>query len=149
MKYPIILYFIYSFVQTPDPVKWNFFSKKVDADSSDIHMRASIAKGWHLYSQINEGGPGPSSVHLEKNKIFKPIGDIKELGKRERKYEKLFKAYVMEFSSSVDFVQRMERKDTGNAIITGVVKYIACNGTLCLPPKELPFSITINRDSHD
>jgi len=142
MKYLLILCLL-SVAQTPDPVKWTFSSKKINMDTCEIHLRAKIAKGWHLYSQFNEGGPGPSSFYFEKNRLLKRIDDVKEIGKLETKYEKLFDTKMREFSSSVDFVQTMQRKDTGITVVTGIVKFIACNGTLCLPPKELPFSVTI------
>jgi len=127
-----------------DPVKWVFSSKKINPSTYEIHLRATIAKGWYIYSQFNEGGPGPSSVYFNKNRLLKRIGDIKETGKLERRHEKLFDAEVRAFSSSVDFVQTMQRKDTGATVVTGIVKFIACNGKICLPPKELPFSIPIN-----
>ena len=141
----ILLTFLFGH-QAPDPVKWTFFSKKINADSVEIHLRAKIAKGWHMYSQYNPGGPGPSSVRFEKNKMLKVVGDVKEIGKLERKYEKLFDANVTEFSSSVEFVQILKRKNEGPATIVGVVKYIVCNGKVCLPPKEVTFSVNVDHD---
>jgi hypothetical protein len=143
MRYPLIFVCLLFTVQTPDPVKWTFSSKKIGADTFEIHLRAKIDKGWYIYSQFNEGGPGPSSFRFDKNKLLKRVGDVKEIGKLQTKHEKLFDAQVREFFSSVDFVQTMQRKDTGATIATGIVKFIACNGKLCLPPKELPFSVTI------
>ena len=129
--------------QTPDPVKWTFSAKKISADTFEIHLRAAIAKGWRVYSLFNNGGPGPSSVDFEKHKGAKMINDTKEIGKLQVKFEKLFQSNVRGYSSSVDFVQTFARKNSGEINITGKVKYITCNGTLCLPPKEVPFSVTV------
>ena len=139
----LLLYILSISAQTPDPVKWTFSSKKLDSVTYEIHLKAAIVKGWHMYSLYNEGGPGPSSVHFDRTRPLKLVGDLKEIGKLERRHEKIFDAEVRGFSSSVDFVQPMQRKDTGTAIVTGIVKFIACNGTRCLPPKELAFSVTV------
>jgi len=142
MKYLLIISFYLSAIrQTPDPVKWSFSSKKINADTCEIHMKATIAKGWYLYSQFNEGGPGPSSFHFEKNKMVKMLDDVREVGKMQYKYEKMFDAKIREYSTTVEFIQKVGRKDSGDVTINGVVKYISCNGKLCLPPKELPFSV--------
>src|SRR5580765_5742565 len=133
----LLIYILSIYVQTPDPVKWTYSSKKLDSITLEIHLKATIKKGWHMYSLYNEGGPGPSSVNFDRTRLLKPVGDLREIGKLERRHEKLFDEDVKQFSSSVDFVQQMQRKDTGIAIVTGIVKFIACNGTRCLPPKEL------------
>ncbi|MBS1597370.1 MAG: hypothetical protein JST75_04040 [Bacteroidetes bacterium] len=146
MHYLLLISSFFLVNQNPDPTKWEFFSKKINNNTYDIHLRAKIAKGWHVYSLFNDGGPGPASVHYEKNKILKSVGDVKEIGKVQRRYEKLFDAHVREVSSTIDFVQIMQRKDTSTktpTTVTGFVKYITCNGTLCLPPKELPFSVDV------
>ena len=148
MKYYLaILFFLFSTIlsgQQANPVKWTFSSKKINADSIEIHLTAIITQGWSIYSQNNDGGPGPTSFSFDKNPSLKLRGDVLSTSKPVRRYEKLFDAYVREFSSKVDFIQLAVRKDESPVVLTGKVKFMACNGKRCLPPKEEKFSIAIH-----
>jgi Disulphide bond corrector protein DsbC len=134
----------YLFSQQPNPVQWDFSSKKIDANSFELHLTAIIQSGWHIYSQYNEGGPGPAKISFKKNPLLVRKFDPKEIGKGERINESLFDSRVYAFSEKVDFVQSLFRKKERPTTISGKIKFIACNGNLCLPPKEESFTINLD-----
>jgi thiol:disulfide interchange protein DsbD len=37
--------------QIENPVQWNFSSKKIDSNTYEVHLTASIEGNWHIYSQ--------------------------------------------------------------------------------------------------
>jgi hypothetical protein len=40
------------------PVKWSYAAKKTGKDEAVVFIKATIDKGWHIYSQnVKDGGP--------------------------------------------------------------------------------------------
>ena len=66
------LYLFLAFVSTAsvqsqilDPVKWSTSVKKISETEYDLISKATIAKGWHLYSQVvPEDAPLPTVFTL-------------------------------------------------------------------------------------
>jgi len=127
--------------QNGNPVTWTFQCHKLNNDTVEFRAIAKIPKGWHIYSLYNEGGPGPTSFSFEKKPELLKVGITREMTKPEKMKEPLFDAYVSGFAGKAEFSQQFSRKADSNPPIEGTVKFFACNGKLCLPPKELKFSI--------
>lgn len=133
-----------SFAQVQDPVKWSFSAKKISAGTYEIHLTATIDKGWHTYSQSTpDGGPIPTSVNFNKNPLLTMDGVVKEVGKLEQHNEPLFGVEVKQFSNKVDFVQSVKIKGNAKTSVTGSVEFMVCNDKQCLPPKTEKFSVSL------
>ena len=55
------------------PVKWTFTQTRINSNIYDLHFKAFIKSGWHIYSQVqppNSVGT-PLNVVFEKNKSIK------------------------------------------------------------------------------
>ncbi|MBK8088929.1 MAG: hypothetical protein IPK31_13830 [Chitinophagaceae bacterium] len=77
--------------QVQNPVKWNYKLKKTNATTYEVHITATIDKGWHIYSQTTpEGGPVPTTIRFAKNPLVTLVGKAKEVGKLEKLHEELF-----------------------------------------------------------
>jgi DsbC/DsbD-like thiol-disulfide interchange protein len=130
--------------QIKNPVKWNYSAKKLSAGKYELRMTAILEKGWHIYSQNTpEGGPVPTTFTFTKNPLVTLTGPIKEVGKLESHFEKLFDVDVKQYSDKVDFVQTVTVKGTVKTNMAGNVEYILCNDKECLPPKKVDFSIAL------
>jgi DsbC/DsbD-like thiol-disulfide interchange protein len=130
--------------QIKNPVKWNYSAKKLSAGKYELRMTAILEKGWHIYSQNTpEGGPVPTTFTFTKNPLVTLTGPIKEVGKLESHFEKLFDVDVKQYSDKVDFVQTVTVKGTVKTNMAGKVEYILCNDKECLPPKKVDFSIAL------
>jgi thiol:disulfide interchange protein DsbD len=68
---------------------------------------------------------------------------VKETGKLETHFEKLFDVEVKQYSDKVDFVQTVTVKGNVKTNVAGKVEYMLCNDKECLPPKEVNFSIAL------
>ena len=135
---------IFTSAQVKNPVKWEFSAKKLSAMSYEVHLKAKIDKGWHLYSQTTpEGGPVATTFSFNKNPLLSVTGTIKEDGKMERHFEKLFDVEVKQFSGKVDFVMIVNLKATAKTSLTGSVEFMTCNDHECLPPRTEKFSIAL------
>lgn len=142
MKIQTILLFIFSIsLQTfgQSKIQWDFsYNQELDA----IEMTATIADGWHLYSQHvdNEIGPVPTNFVFDENQHIKWIGKVNEPTPIQ-KYDETFEAMLDFFVGKVMFQQRLTAKKT--TTVNGVVTYMLCNDTMCLPPTDEKFSIKI------
>ena len=133
-----------SYTQAQEPVTWKFAVKKIDAKTFEIHLSANLDEGWHLYSQFTpKGGPVPTSVSFAKNPLLVFEGIVKEAGDMEKHFEKLFGVQVFQFSNRVNFVQTVKLKSNVKTNLSGTVEFMVCNDEMCLPPKEVPFSLSL------
>jgi hypothetical protein len=125
-------------------VQWSFTAKNTSDKSWELHCTAILGAGWHIYSQFTpDGGPIPTSFNFSANPLVEKLGDLKEIGKMDQHHEPLFGVDVKQFSNRVDFVQTVKLKAKIKTVLTGIVKYMLCNNSQCLPPKEQPFSISL------
>ncbi len=128
-----------------DPVKWTFSAKKISDKNYEIHVTATIARPWNIYSQTTpEGGPLPTAIAFNKNPLVSFDGKIKENGTLKKKFEEVFDVDVLYYKDSVDFIQVVKVKNAAKTALTGTVEFMACNDEQCLPPKSIPFTISLN-----
>ena len=124
-----------------EPVKWEYFSKKVDEGTYELHFKASIEEGWHLYSQFLESDEGPiaTGFYFEKSD-FEAIGKVEERGERITEFDKVFEMKLSYFEDVVDFVQTI-KTDQPRAILE--FEFMACNDSRCLTPafNEIVFDL--------
>lgn len=130
--------------QVKNPVKWTYSAQKLSTGKYELHMTAIVEKGWHIYSQNTpDGGPVPTAFAFTKNPLVTLSGPVKETGKLETHFEKLFDVEVKQYSDKVDFVQTVTVKGNVKTNVAGKVEYMLCNDKECLPPKEVNFSIAL------
>lgn len=130
--------------QVLNPVTWTTTSKKIKDKTYEVHLTATIEKGWHIYSQFTpEGGPVPTSINFIKNPLFNLEGNAKETGKLEQVHEEIFGVDVKQFSNKVDFTQILKLKSPVKTSANISVEYMVCNDRQCLPPVTKKFSIAL------
>ncbi|MDR0801154.1 protein-disulfide reductase DsbD domain-containing protein [Fluviicola sp.] len=140
------LFFLCSFLMintmlfSQDRVKWNF---SYNPATQEIQMKASIAEGWHLYSQHinNTIGPVPTSFTFTENPNVKFEGEVTE-PKAIHEYDENFEAALDFFKNEVIFTRKISKTKAGETI-KGYVTFMVCNDVMCLPPVDIDFSITI------
>jgi thiol:disulfide interchange protein DsbD len=124
-----------------EKVLWSYH---YDETNEELVLDAKIADGWHIYSQvINEGiGPIPTSFTYFENSDVKLIGKTIE-PESIREYDENFEGELNFFKENATFKQKM--KVSTSTSVKGVITYMTCNDTMCLPPKDVEFVITINK----
>jgi thiol:disulfide interchange protein DsbD len=133
-----------SFAQVVNPVKWSFSAKKIDASTYEVHLTAMMDQSWHLYSQTTpDGGPVATKIDFTGNPLLIMEGPAKEVGKLEQRHEPLFGVDVKQFSTKVDFVQKVKLKGKVKTSVNGSVEFMTCNDHECLPPTHQAFSIAL------
>lgn len=128
-----------------NPVTWSFSAQKISDKIYEIHMKATIQNGWHLYSQKqpDDAIAIPTAFTVRANPLFKPDGKIKEVGKMELMKDAALGVSANQYSNSVDFVQKIKLKSNVKTNFNGSVEYQTCDDKKCLPPKTVNFSVAI------
>jgi thiol:disulfide interchange protein DsbD len=145
LKYFLILnclfYLGINQIHAQNHVTWNF---SYDTSSEKIIIKGAIDKGWHLYSQKTplNAGPIPTTVHIDKIKGVKLVGNYSEDLVPHEIFDLNFDSKVYLFEDSYLSSQKIKCKNIKQ--ITGKIEYMVCDDTRCMPPIEVPFTITIN-----
>jgi DsbC/DsbD-like thiol-disulfide interchange protein len=125
------------------PVKWSYAAKRTGKQEALIFFKATIEPGWHIYSQtVKAGGPVKTSIVLNSSPDFEKLGYATE-PRPKSGYDKTFAMTISVFESSVTFRQKIKLYKPGT-IVSGTINYMVCNDKQCLPPDDVPFSVTIN-----
>lgn len=132
-----------SFGQILTPVKWSYASKKINDTEAVLFIKATIEKGWLIYSQtVPEGGPEPTVFSFDPSNEFQLKG--KTIAPNpEIKYDPTFRMKIGYHQKSVVFQQRVNLL-AGSTVVKGMVTFMVCNDLQCLPPEEVKFSIPVN-----
>ena len=127
------------------PVLWSFSVTKTSDKEYEVHMKATIQNGWHLYSQKqpDDAIVMPTTFTINANPLFTREGKIKELGKMEVMNDASLGISANQYSHTVDFVQKVKLKGNVRTNLTGTVEYQTCDDKKCLPPKTVNYSVAI------
>ena len=118
--------------QIEAPVKWSYAAKKISGTEMVVFLKATIQKGWHIYSMhVKDGGPIKTSFTFSPSKEYSLTGKTIE-PKPVTKYEKSFTMNVSYFENSVIFQQKIKIKSAKASVVKGKLEYMTCNDVKCL-----------------
>jgi len=129
--------------QLPSQVKWTFSAKKINAQVYEVHMTATINRGWRIYAQQPGEGPVRTSFKFTKNPLVAAMGKVKEVGKLHSVTDKNYNSEVKYYEGSVDFVQTVTVK--GKSKAGGTIEFMTANGEQTLPPQNIQFSVQVGQ----
>lgn len=133
-----------AFAQIHNPVKWTVASKKLNSKEAVVFIKATIQNGWHIYGQeVPDGGPQPTTFTFKPSKDFTLNGATTPTTKAKSKYEEAFKMNVPYFNQEVVFQQKVKLNGNKPTTVLGMVEFMSCDKTQCLPPDEYNFTVTI------
>ncbi len=134
--------------QVLEPVRWTFSLEKQSDSIYQVVGKASIDKGWHLYSQhLPEGNIAlPTRFEFKKNPAVEFIGTVEEISEVIEKEDPVAGAPSRFFANEAVFVQKLKIKDQ-TTTIKGFVEFMACDDEQCIPPSEHEFELALNQAS--
>jgi hypothetical protein len=127
-----------------DPTSWTYELRRpagADAEVRELVFKLRLQPGWHIWSM----GPGGDEMMikpgftLDENPAVQPAGQVQELGKPVTTTMEGMEGPVTYLSDSVQYVQLL--RISGKTRISGRHIYQICNDNMCLPPKEVRFSV--------
>ncbi|MCZ4244178.1 protein-disulfide reductase DsbD N-terminal domain-containing protein [Pedobacter punctiformis] len=138
----VTLFNFSAYSQILKPVTWSYAAKRNGPTEATLYFKATIDKGWHLYSQlIKDGGPVKTTFSFVDSKDFSLLGKTTE-PKPITRNEPNFKMEVSYFENSVIFQQKVKLKGK-NITVKGNVEFMVCNDKQCLPPEQVDFNIPV------
>jgi thiol:disulfide interchange protein DsbD len=149
MRFNLVFFFLQctSLLIAQNHVSWEFSYDKL---SSSILVIGIIDEGWHLYSQKTpaNSGPIPVTINITKKKDLKLIGKFQEKLEPHEIFDVNFDSKVYLFENKYLAEQKIKIKIKKTKTqhlkqLNGSVLYMVCDDTRCMPPIEVPFTITI------
>lgn len=136
-----------SFSQKPDPVHFTYSCKAINDKQVEVHILATLDEGWHLYAQTQpkDAISIPTKITFTKNPLIKIASTLpKEIGEKEQYHDPVAGITQYQYAHSVEFVQMVTLKAKAKTNLSGTITYQVCTNEMCLPPKTVPFSLSIN-----
>nr|WP_315152500.1 cytochrome c biogenesis protein CcdA [uncultured Flavobacterium sp.] len=142
-----LLVSLFSSAQKGSPVKWSASVEKISETEYKLTAKATIEKGWHLYSQnLTVEGPVPTSFIFDDNGgAFKIIGNTSE-EEGQTTVDPVFKKTVTYFENTAVFEQKIEVLSKKNSL-TATIEFMAGNAEKCLPAQEEQLSFKLDEVS--
>jgi thiol:disulfide interchange protein DsbD len=135
---------IVSRAQSDKMVRWNYSINKIGDKTYEVHMIANISGDYHMYAQnVGAEGPLPTTFTFTKNPLIILSGNVKEIGKRVKKYESAWSGHVNYYEKTVDFVQVVKLKANVKTNLSGKVEFMVCDEKKCLPPGDVEIKVNI------
>ena len=133
-------------IQAQKPVTWNYSAKKISDKVYEIHLKATIQGGWHLYAQQQpENFIGtPTTIKFSKHPLLFFEGKIKEIGDLEKIKEISLDIESWQYNNEVDFVQRVKLKNNVKTNASGSIEFQVCTDEMCLQPAIVNFNIALD-----
>jgi hypothetical protein len=122
-----------SYSQILAPVKWSYGAKKISNEQAIVFIKATIDKGWHIYSQhVADGGPVKTSFRFNNSDDY-TLNGITIEPKAISKYEKAFSMNVQYFEQSVIFQQKVKLKNGRQQLAVPLIIWYAVISSACHP----------------
>jgi thiol:disulfide interchange protein DsbD len=138
----VLVFSISAKAQIEAPVKWSCAAKKLNTTEAIVFIKADITSMWHIYGLDIKGDGPKTSFTFAKSKDYQLVGATTQ-PTPVKKYEPNLEMDISYFEKSVIFQQKVKLKSTDKAVVKGQLEYVACNGSKCLPPEDVNFSIPI------
>ena len=133
----IFLSFTLGHSQILEPVKWLTSVEKVSNIEYVLVAKATIQKGWHLYSQhVPENGPIPTTFSFKSSSNYLKKGNTKE-DEGHTVDDKIFDMKIKYFETKALFKQRIQLKNKTPFKVNATVEFMVCDDSRCLPPTEI------------
>ncbi len=133
-----------AFSQIIDPVNWSYVAKKTSPTEATIFIRATIERGWHLYTQtVPPNGPVKTTFTFAPSDDYSLEGETIEPTSIS-KFVKVFNMNVSYFENNVVFQQKIKlNKETTS--VKGKIEFMVANETKFLPSTEVEFSVPVKK----
>ena len=145
-----ILFFLFIFcgftthAEIFDPVSWQFSQTKISENQVELKFKASLDKGWHLYSQdINESPPATAFSFIINGDTS--IVEVYEPQAIEE-YDPNFDMVLKYFKDEVVFKHNIDISTLKNNTVDGYIDFMLCDAAQCLPPDYIEFSFNVKEE---
>lgn len=133
-----------AWAQMEEPVAWHYRLEQTSDSTVDVVVAATIANGWHLYSQYQNGMALPTTIALAQNENY-ALADTSAYWvepKYTEHYDAEFDDTERFFVGQVEFRRTIRLLSEAAFKISGSIDAQACTGGRCVPVKA-DFSLDV------
>lgn len=129
-----------------DPVQWTIAAEQVDEQTYDVVLTAELDKGWTLYTQDNsdESGLLPIVFSYDEAGIALAGTTEREAGTYKRAYDAIWETEVGKITAGPARWRQRLTVEPGTEQFSGVIEYMTCDDTQCLPPDFVEYTVALN-----
>jgi thiol:disulfide interchange protein DsbD len=142
----LLVFLFSSFIcsaQIQNPLVWKFSAKPINDSQYVIVLHGDIQQGWHIYGlHSDSNGPIPMALEFAPSPGYALKGAAGETNSINS-YDSVFKVKVEYFVKVAEITQPIVIRSSVATTVKGNVIYQSCAEGMCLPPKTVPFSVTI------
>tara|TARA_R110000868_G_scaffold193008_1_gene437633 strand:- start:14283 stop:16262 length:1980 start_codon:yes stop_codon:yes gene_type:complete len=133
--------------QILEPIKWTTSVEKTSDTEYMLISKATIEKGWHLYSQnVPDGGPIPTAfIYDDASGALNFVGGTEE-EEGVTIHDPVFEMKIKFFEKTATFKQKVTLSEGINTV-KGTVEFMVCDDTRCLPPTEVELIFNLSESS--
>jgi cytochrome c biogenesis protein CcdA/thioredoxin-related protein len=130
--------------QVYNPLTWKFSQKQISDSEYLVTLHVDIQKGWHTFEQHSDSnGPIPMAFTYTPAPDYKLEGKTIDADSCITKYDSTFKVIIKYYLNQATFTQKIVVNSPKGFTLKGNAYCQICNESMCLPPKEFDFAITI------
>lgn len=119
-------------------VGWSFSAERKGDTVVEVHLKASLSDGWHLYSSDSSASPFPTKINIEQKAGVRLKGALRERGRLITGEA----GDVRYFIGEAEFVQVLIcDRDLHHA--KGTVEFVTCTDERCMAPVKKEFSVRL------
>ncbi len=140
----LILVSTHAFSQVEEPVKWSMSHEKTGEREAVLVFTAEIEEHWHLYSTDIDMAPPATTFWFEGDTaLYELVGGITESESVEE-FDPNFDMVLKYFADEAVFTQKIRLLTDEPVTVSGMLNYMCCDDTRCLPPEDVEFSFGFN-----
>lgn len=125
-------------------VEWSFYSKKISDEKYEIHLSATVDKGWAVYSQYKAPNNAATQIQVTPVAGLKISDKFEELGEPKKGKLGPRSSSAQYFENYVDFVQVISIRAGEKPTVKGSISVVVTNGAETLPRFAVDFAIPVN-----
>jgi len=129
--------------QILEPVKWSFSQEQISANEFNLIFTAKIDPKWHLYSQDIPMAPPATTFEFEKGEGYVLVDSVTEESKVIEEYDPNFEMELKYFAHEAVFKQKVKVTEKKAVTVKGLLNFMCCDDTRCLPPDDVDFEFTL------
>ena len=126
--------------------EWEYFVTKGEEEGKyELHFKARIGEGWHLYSQKQKSEEEQvMATKFYVNKALDADAETKEMGELISAFDATAEMHLDYYEKEVEFVREVGN-DSSEVIVE--FEFIVCNESMCLPPEltEIVFNLNTGK----
>lgn len=132
---------------TGQTVRWKSSVQHLEGDTYRVVLEASIPAPYHMYDMgPYQGGPNATTITFTPGEGIALEGDVEQLSKPKRYFEKMFNMEIGTFSGKALFGQRV-KLTVPQSTLKAEIEWMICDDKSCMPPDDTELTITVAGDA--